>query len=201
MHRDIMRILAALLVALACLLGTLPALAMNASESPGSVPLDKNTLFPDVTMTGDLRGNQADYLSVDPMPGKFALHGLKTQVIILEIYSMYCPFCQEDAPATRELYQLIEKQGLADKIKLLGVAAGNSQLEVDIFRDKYGIEFPLFPDPEFTIHQACGQVGTPFFYILEKDAKAGGFVIRHTQLGRMESPQSLLKDVLKHTGL
>ena len=199
-HRTVIWLLAVLL-ATAGLSITIPAHAKNASESPNSTPLAAGTLFPDVTIAGDMSGKQADYLGVDSMPGKFALHGLKAQVIILQIYSMYCPFCQEEAPTMKTLYRHIQERGLADKIKLFGVAAGNSQLEVDIFRDKYGIEFPLFPDPEFTIHQACGQVGTPFFYILEKDSRAGGFVVRHTVLGRMESPEALLRDVLKHTKL
>ena len=192
---------AALLLALAVLLSPADAPAMRASESPASSPLALGAPFPDVTIQGDLHGNQADYLGVDPMPGRFALLGLKARVVILEIYSMYCPFCQEEAPETRRLYSLIAKRGLAEDIKLMGLAAGNSQMEVDIFRNKYGIEFPLFPDPEFKIHNACGQVGTPFFYILEKDPNVGGFVIRLTHLGRMDSPEALLESVLEHTGL
>lgn len=199
--RFVFPIVVTLLVGLSALTGAYLAQAMRASESPNSKALAAGTLFPDVTIVGDLRGNQSEYLGVDPMPGKFALHGLKAPVVILEIYSMYCPFCQEEAPVTKELYALIQRRGLADKIKLMGVAAGNSQVEVDIFRDKYGIGFPLFPDPEFEVHKACGEVGTPFFYVLEKDGNAGGYVIRLTHLGRMDSPESFLDAVLAGTGL
>ena len=199
--RFVIPLLVAVAVGLSCLTGAFLAQAMRMSASPDSAPLASDTLFPDVTIQGDLHGNQAAYLGVDPMPGKFALHGLKAPVLIVEIFSMYCPFCQEDAPHTNELYRLIAERGLDDRIKFLGIGAGNSQLEVDIFRDKYGLAFPVFPDPDFAFHKACGQVGTPFFYVLEKDATAGGYVVRHTNLGRMDSPKALLDAALAHTHL
>jgi len=44
------------------------------------------------------------------------------KVIIIEIFSMYCPM-SEDAPGVNELYRLIENNaGVKNKIKLIGIA-------------------------------------------------------------------------------
>jgi peroxiredoxin len=133
--------------------------------------------------------------------GFFKIPQIKANVVIVEIFSMYCPYCQKDAPGVNELYSLIENNSdLKSKIKLIGIGAGNSTYEVEIFKKTYAVPFPLFPDKDFTIHKACGEVRTPYFIVVKiNDDKTHRIV--HSQLGDYPGAEPFLELVLKSSGL
>jgi peroxiredoxin len=113
---------------------------------------------------------------------------------------MYCPHCQREAPALNELNALIASRGLSDDLKLIGVGIGNSDFEVQVFRDKYAITFPLFSDPDFRVNKEIGEVGTPFFYVLALNPAKKEVRVAKTMLGRMESAETFLAQALKACG-
>lgn len=174
------------------------ALAAEASEAPGAKPLAVGTAFPDVPLIGPVPPELAENLGI-PQNGPTPLAKVKAEVLIVEIFSMYCPFCQRDAPAVNELAALIDKQGLAGRVKIIGIGAGNSDTEVDIFRKKFKVPFALFSDATFAVHSVVGQVGTPYYYVLKKTPQ--GFAIAAAHLGLIHSPADFLKDVTAKAGL
>jgi peroxiredoxin len=114
---------------------------------------------------------------------------------------MYCPYCQKDALGVNELYRLIENNSnIKNKIKLIGIGAGNSPYEVEVFKKTYDVPFPLFPDKDFEIHQACGEVRTPY-YMVVKINEDGTHQIVHTQLGDYPGAEKFLELVLNVSGL
>jgi len=133
--------------------------------------------------------------------GLFKIPQIKARVVIVEIYSMYCPYCQKDAPGMNELYNLIEKNpNLKNKIKIIGIGAGNTSFEVETFKKTYQVPFPLFPDKDFSIHKACGEVRTPYFIVV-KINDDGSHQIVHAQLGNYPGAEPFLEIVLKASGL
>jgi len=46
-----------------------------------------------------------------------------------------------------EIYELVEKEGLFHKIKFIGSGYGDDFIEVEDFKKRYGIRFPMFADP------------------------------------------------------
>jgi thiol-disulfide isomerase/thioredoxin len=95
---------------------------------------------------------------------RFALHDLSADLVVVEIFSMYCPHCQREAPKVNLLFEALQKRPKdAPRIRLLGIGVGNSPMEVAVFRKTYSIAFPLFPDGDFIIHKQLGEVRTPFF--------------------------------------
>jgi hypothetical protein len=186
-----------LLLSLAILPGSAPAWAMNASETPNMHPLPVGQIFPDLVFPGPFTPGEAKQLGIKPDAADYRLHDIKADTVILVVFSMYCPFCQKEGPALVRMNALLRERGLAGKVALVGLGAGNSAYEVGIYRDKFAVDFPLFQDKEFTAYKALGQVGTPYYYVLQRDAK--GFTIIDGQLGCVNSPEVFLDGVLQKT--
>ena len=130
----------------------------------------------------------------------FNITATKAQLLLIEIFSMYCPHCQREAPAVNRLYQAIEASPmLRGQVKMIGIGVGNSAFEVGHFRKHYQIEFPLFPDEDFVIHKILGEVRTPFFIILGLDPKNRGRVLwtGAGKLGSQEDWMVRLESLLK----
>ena len=171
------------------------AFAMEASDSAGSHPLPVGSSMPDLLLRGEISpAHQEELGFAGPSPRH--LSEIKAKTIILVAFSMYCPHCQREAPVLNELNALIQSRGLANDVKLIGVGIGNSDFEVQVFRDKYATTFPLFSDPDFTINKEIGEVGTPFFYVLAVNPEKKEIRVAKTLLGRMKSAQTFLDQVL-----
>lgn len=133
--------------------------------------------------------------------GTFTIPKIKAKVVIVEIFSMYCPYCQKEAPTVNELYNAIETNpNLKGKIKIIGIGAGNTPMEVDVFRKKFQIAFPLFPDADYSIHKVCGEVRTPYF-IGVKINENGSHEVIYSKLGSIEDANKFLDLILQRSGI
>ncbi len=186
-----------LLVALAA---AAPALAVEASEAPRSKPLAVGSVFPDVPLIGPVSAEAAAVLGIAPGKAQTPVNAVTAEVLVVEIFSMYCPYCQKDAPTVNALFDLIAKRGLSNRIAVVGIGAGNSDAEVDIFRKKYAVPFPLFSDATFAVHARVGEVGTPFFYVLKKQ-KDGSYRVVDGSLGVINSPAEFLAFITRKAGI
>lgn len=194
-----MNALAALVLGLLVGLAPVQSFAANASQSSNMKPLPVGQLFPDIAFKGPLSPLEAKDLGVGEADKTIRFSQLKAEAVILVVFSMYCPYCQKEGPELDKMHKLIGQRGLADKVKLIGLGAGNSAFEVNVYREKFGLTFPLFPDQDFDAHKALGQVGTPYYYVLKR--QGAGFVIVEGQLGCVASPESFLNGVLEKAGI
>ncbi len=131
----------------------------------------------------------------------FFIRQIKAEIILIEVFSMYCPYCQQEAPLVNELYQTIEKDPhLRGRIKIIGIGAGNTPFEVDIFQKNYQIPFPLFSDEDFSLHKALGEVRTPYFIGLRINKDKSLYVF-YSELGSIKDPHKFLKLILALSGM
>jgi peroxiredoxin len=159
-------------------------------------PLLKGKSFPDILLPSLSGGGNVEYLGVKT-GNNFNLTDIKSEVIIVQIFSMYCPNCQKEAPNVNRLLSLIEEnQFLKGKIKLIGIGAGNSQFEVEYFAKNYNVKFPLFSDKDYEIHTKVGKVWTPHFYVIKKTA-IGGLIIAVSVSGSINNPQLFLENSVR----
>jgi len=129
----------------------------------------------------------------------FSLGQIKADIVIIEIFSMYCPICQREAANVNTMYQQIENSRLLkNKVKLIGIGAGNSSYEVNFFKKKYTIKFPLFSDADFSIHKKIGAVGTPHFYGLTLQGNKK-FEVFYSKSGEISDPEKFLETILKES--
>ncbi|PKN71099.1 MAG: redoxin [Deltaproteobacteria bacterium HGW-Deltaproteobacteria-10] len=150
-----------------------------------------------------LPNNSADlkYLGLQSSGKTFKPGQIKAKIVILQIYSMYCPYCQADAPHVNRLYGLIESNpALKDKVKIIGIGAGNTPFEVATYKKKYTVPFPLIPDEDFKIHKILGEVRTPYF-IAVKIAAGGRAEVIYSRLGALENNDLFLAGLTKSAGL
>lgn len=167
-------------------------LAENLPEAGGTLPAFSLPIPKDPSLKA--------YLGLSG-EGLFRIREIKTQVLIIEIFSMYCPHCQKEAPRINELYELIEKHSdLRGKIKIIGIGAGNTPFEVETFKKTYKIPFPLFSDRDYTLHKLFGEVRTPYFIVV-KFNEDGTHKIVHAQLGGYPGAEPFLELVRKVSGL
>jgi peroxiredoxin len=190
-----MKKILSVLTMITLLFSTFTFSALSANKPP-----EKGELLPVINLPIPKNPEERSYLGLSGS-GSFKIPQIKTRVVIIEIFSMYCPYCQKDAPGVNELFRLIENNSdIKNKIKLIGIGAGNSTYEVEVFKKTYNVPFPLFPDKDFAIHKACGEVRTPYFMIA-KINEDGTHQIVHTQLGNYPGAESFLEIVLKVSGL
>ena len=179
---------------------TILSLGLGFSALTANKPPEKGEVLPVINLPIPKNPVEKGYLGLSG-DGFFKIPQIKANVVIVEIFSMYCPYCQKDAPGVNELYNVIDNNpDLKNKIKLIGIGAGNSSYEVEVFKKTYTVPFPLFPDKDFTIHKACGDVRTPYFIVVKINSD-GTHQIVHSQLGGYPGAEPFLELVLKSSGL
>jgi peroxiredoxin len=179
---------------------TVLLLALSLSGLAADKPPEKGGVLPVMNLPIPKNPTEKGYLGLSG-DGLFKIPQIKANVVIVEIFSMYCPYCQKDAPGINQLYNLIENNpDLKNKIKLIGIGAGNSSYEVEVFKKTYTVPFPLFPDKDFTIHKACGEVRTPYFIVVKINDDRTHQIV-HSQLGGYPGAEPFLELVLKSSGL
>jgi len=143
---------------------------------------------------------EKNYLGVSGA-GNCKVTQINSPVLIIEIFNMYCPHCQRSAPFVNDLFQSIQgRTDLKQKIKIIGIGIGNSSYEVDLFKNKYGILFPLFPDQDSSISKMLGVSSTPTF-IGAKINRDGTTEQFYFKAGELSDVTNFLSEILNLAGL
>ena len=149
--------------------------------------------FPDLTFKHILSKEEETYLGI-PQKGVFSFREIRGSLFLIEFLSTYCYNCQKQAPIFNEVYASVEKDPkLKGRVKVIGIAAGNSLAEVKHYKKEYRIPYPILPDSEFDAHNAVGSPRTPFTIWVRKDTLGKGVVVS-THLGRIESAEKVIEE-------
>lgn len=154
--------------------------------------------FPNLRLAPPMTAEDAVYLGVRP-DRQFNLSNVAADFLLLEIMSALCPHCQADAPDMNEVFAAIQEQGLGENLKVLGLGVNNTEFELTLFRNKYGVPFPLSVDQEMASVNQAGVVGTPTYFLLDLRGQSPQVLL--VVEGRMDSPEKFLKSIRSATGL
>lgn len=92
-----------------------------------------------------------------------------------------------------ELFTRIEKDAeLKNNVKIIGIAVGNTDVDVAFGEKKY--MFPIIPDDKYEFHQLVGEPPTPFFIFARPYGK-GRLLVLDSFLGRLEDTDKLFSMV------
>lgn len=160
-------------------------------------------LMPEIILPVPENGEHRTYLGLENSDSEnFSVADIDADIVLVELFSMYCPYCQEEAPLVNELHALMNALPQpGPRVKIIGIGASNSEFEVAHFRDTYHVEFPLFPDQDLSIYKALSGAGTPGFIGLRMDPKGGAepqIVLR--QSGGFHSKEEFLAELIGYAG-
>lgn len=164
--------------------------------------LAEQQTLPGVSLTTPASASDRAYLGLKGAAGSaFALTDIDADLLLIMLFSMYCPSCQEKAPAINALYNKLKTVSRPDlKIVMIGIGANNSHLEVAHFRQQYHVQFPLFADRDHTIYSRLNGKATPDF-IGCKRGNQQQFTVILRQSGGFVNPDKFFMDVFKKSGL
>ncbi len=154
-----------------------------------SSPIFNTRLYP-------LSPQDANYLQLSETRNSVLLPLLQADVIILEFFNMYCIKCQMFQPRINELYQLSQSQQYRDKVKIIGIGAGNTDMEVSLYKEKYSVAFPLFADPQLEVSENYRVRLLPYFVVIKRSS-TGEFKIVYSDTGGFYDAQTFLRQTQK----
>lgn len=163
--------------------------------------LNRNQPFPDVELP--VPENEADrkYLGLANKEGTFKIGQIEPPIVLIEVLSIYCPYCQRSQPQVNELYKQIQgRPDLKNKIRMIGVGIGNTPYELNMYKEKYDVPFPLISDPDSQVAKELKIPGTPTFVGVRVDGK-GAQQEFFFKPGAFKDQTQFLNDLLKASGL
>lgn len=168
-----------------------PSTAQTADHEP----------LPTLSLTIPASDGYRNYLGLDGNPGdSFTLEDIDADVLLIQLFSMYCPFCQEEAPNVNALFEAMLDFSKPDfKVKIIGLGANNSEFEVDHYRNTFDVKFPLFADPDMHMYKALEGKGTPGFIGCRKGAD-NKYTIVLRQSGGFYQVEDFLNELLRKSG-
>ena len=156
----------------------------------------------EIPLPGPSSEVDAAYLGLETSTDVFRMDQIKAGVLVVEVFDMYCRFCQGMAPKVDEVYELNLDSGFAGDVKMIGIGRMNTPLEVATFKEKYTVKFPLFPDNDLKITKAlqAQDEGTPHFIVI-KMAPGDRVEVVYSYTGAFEDPESFYRIILERSGL
>jgi peroxiredoxin len=133
--------------------------------------LTANERLPQFTLHLSDEGAVQKYLGLKNK-NPFSLSQIPAKLILIEVFSLYCPICHKQAPVANKIYKYIQQNpDLSKNIKVIGIGAGNNLREVGVFSETFRVPFPLFPDPDFVVHKKLGEPRTPATILTTREGK------------------------------
>jgi len=126
--------------------------------------------------------------------GAFSLSQIPADLIVVEFFSIFCHTCHQNAPIANQLYKSIkEDKELSKNIKMIGIGLASKSKEIDLYKQKFKVEFPLFSDPQKKAKTRSKVKHVPLTIVVDK---SGRVLMSH--LGVIENLDAFLGKIRKH---
>jgi thiol-disulfide isomerase/thioredoxin len=165
-----------------------------------SEPSGNNEIFPAFTLPVPKSDAERAYLGLSGT-GPFDIRQIKAQVLIIEAFGAFCSHCHHAAPYVNEVYEAIEgRLDLKDQVKIIGVGMRSTPFEVDLFKEKLRVPFPLFADKDMVIEKLLSIDATPTFIgvKINRDGSKERFYFRR---GPFENALQFLSEIIRLSGI
>lgn len=103
---------------------------------------------------GEAPGFDLPLLGAD---GSVSLADYRGRVVLVNFWATWCRPCEEEIPAMERLYRSLSPDGF----EILAISVDAEQSDVERFRDRLGISFPILLDPEQEVSRRYQTTGFP----------------------------------------
>ncbi len=153
----------------------------------------------DIELKCTVNEGQRAYLGI-ASEAKFCLAQVRAERLFIVVFNTFCAICQADAHVLNAAYQLIEDDpALKGKTKLVGIATGNTDAEVEHFQQEHQVPFPLFADPGFSLERAFPANMRAPMLITARNVQGKSLEVIKTHVGPINHFQHLLDGASRTT--
>lgn len=147
------------------------------TSSHGAAVLSPGMKLPAFRLSSPSSADALQYLGLTKAE-PFSLSQVSSKLILVEVLSVFCQYCQKQTPSMNRIYQYIQDdQHLAQNIKMIGIVAIGDQKAVEAFKTAYRVKFPLIPDPQMEIF---GKLQNPAIPLLLLVNRQGDILLTHS---------------------
>jgi thiol-disulfide isomerase/thioredoxin len=168
-------------------------LAVKGSGGKIKPILKKGDYFPVISLQTQLDPQDSAYLGIEGS-AQLKISDIKTDLVMVEVMSVFCGVCQKMADVFNEVYALVEADPeMKGKVKMVGISLGDIDSDVKAFREGLKVPYPIIPDPKSAAHAEIGNKYTPFTVFVRQgaDGKPGLVVKTH------ETPNDNAKEIVE----
>ena len=171
-------------------------LATNEVDCDEQILIKQGASFPEIAMKVPVGEKDREYLGL-PESGNFTLKDIKTDLVLVEIGSIYCGACRRQAPIFNKLHKLIESTPeTKGRIKMMSYSAYDIDKDIKEYKKAFEIIFPYIADIDGAVHQSIGCSDTPFTIFVRQNSDGKPGVIVNTHLGIQHDNKALFKKML-----
>ncbi len=146
--------------------------------------------FPYVPLPITKMSGNLNYLGLPQDKEMVTIEDIQADLLVLEVLNVFCFPCQTQTLSLSKVYQMIEERPeFKGRIKILGVALGNTKEVVEGFMNDYGLVFPVIPDPTVRAEKIIGPgIHTPFSLFIKRDTSGKLRLVAATHNGAIDDP-------------
>ena len=161
--------------------------------NPNPVLRSGDTL-PKIFLSNVLTPEDKKYLGIGEKK-IFSLEDIKSDLLVIKYLNTNCVYCIKLLPTFNDIHRVIgQDENLMARIKIIGISAGDTPLEVEAFKKSHSIPFRVVPDPDFRAHKAVGEPRVPFIVVAAKD-KQGQWVVATVHVGLIFSAEHFIGEL------
>ncbi len=147
-------------------------------------------VFPCLSFPNALAVEEKRYLGIGEKE-TFSLANIEANVLVINFLDTNCVYCIKSLSAFKEVFQKVEQdQDLRNRIKILGIGAGDTPAEIAALNEKYKIPYPIIPATEFEANRTVNEPTVPFVVVTRRDQQ-GEWVVATVHVGLTFSAESL----------
>ncbi len=142
--------------------------------------MEKGNKLGDLEFPAPLTSEDASYLGV-PADKPFKLSQVGAPYVLVEVFATGCSHCFAHAPHMNELFEKLKKDPeTAGKVKVIGLASGDSKDNTAAWKKQCKVPFALVADTDSKTVDKMNIMGTPTTILFDKKgdvlyAKPGAF--------------------------